>query len=307
MKKFDIVGQLNPFDKPLIDSEFLHTIGTAEKIIQQAQHHAQQIVMQAQQHAQHILNEAQQEGHRVVERQRHEINQMAASEKMTILTDTYAKVEVFLQGIRDTIPVFIENILYRIIGAFDEQQLLARCIAMGIEDLRDATEMYIKVNAQDYDVIQPLLTPWLREGSDGFIRIEKDSFTPAGECTLVSNIGAIELSLEKQLSVFIQGLHQQFGTTPNEEEEMAMAGSYVDNEAFYDQQQETDFNEESSNEEDEDQTEDEDQAETSDDLDTQDDDYDENEEEYGEESEEALEEDPSEDTEDEDDDEEEGE
>ena len=107
-----------------------------------------------------------------------------------------------------------ENILFKIIGEFDAQQLIARCIAMGIEEMRDATQMIIRVNTQDEEALKILLKPWLRDqrAGGGFVQLEGDSFVPEREAMILTEIGSIELSIDKQLQVFIDNLKEKFGT-----------------------------------------------------------------------------------------------
>ncbi len=189
-----VVGAL-VMAKDVRDAAEREAINIIQHAQQQAQQQAQRIIEQAQQQAADLL--AQQEA-------------AVSGDKAALLARAEADIDRLLKRVYEALPLVIENILFRIIGAFDEHDLTARCIAMGIEELRDAACITVKVNAQDMPMLSRLLAPWLRSGSDGVVQIEEDSFVEVGNCTLVTDIGTVELSVAKQLQAFIDALTSAF-------------------------------------------------------------------------------------------------
>ena len=62
-----------------------------------------------------------------------------------------------------------------------------------------------------------LLKPWLRDqrAGGGFVQLEGDTFVPEREAVILTEIGSVELSIDKQLLVFIDNLKEKFGTIKN--------------------------------------------------------------------------------------------
>ena len=88
--------------------------------------------------------------------------------------------------------------------------------------------MIIRVNKADEEVLKRLLKPWLRDqkSGGGFVQIEGDTFVPEQEAVILTEIGSVELSIEKQLSVFIDNLKEKFGTQmdpPSEDEQVRVS------------------------------------------------------------------------------------
>ena len=214
MRKFEIASDLDVFDSMILPPDFLETVVNAENVIKVAHQRAQAIIQQAEMERQNIIAESRNEAEGRLSDLRETMRQEFESAKSQVIADMYAQMEAFLTKFRSGIPYLVENILFKIIGEFDAQQLIARCIAMGIEEMRDATQMIIRVNTEDEEALKILLKPWLRDqkAGGGFVQLEGDSFVPMREAVILTEIGSIELSIDKQLSVFIDNLKEKFGT-----------------------------------------------------------------------------------------------
>jgi flagellar biosynthesis/type III secretory pathway protein FliH len=214
VRKFEIAQELNVFDSMILPPDFLETIVNSENIIKNAHKQAQKIIQQAEMERQNIIAESRNEAESRLHELRESMRQEFEAAKSQVIADMYAQMEDFLTKFRGGIPYLVENILFKIIGEFDAQQLIARCIAMGIEEMRDATQMIIRVNTQDEEALKVLLKPWLRDqrAGGGFVQLEGDSFVPEREAMILTEIGSIELSIDKQLQVFIDNLKEKFGT-----------------------------------------------------------------------------------------------
>lgn len=217
MRKFEIASDLDVFDGMILPPDFLETVVDAEHVVKVAHEHAQKIIQQAEIERNNIIAESRNEAEARLTELRDSMRQEFEEAKGKVIVEMYSQMEDFMKKFRSGIPYLVENILFKIIGEFDSHQLIARCIAMGIEEMRDATQMIIRVNKADEEVLTRLLKPWLRDqkSGGGFIQIEGDTFVPAQEAVILTEIGSVELSIEKQLSVFIDNLKEKFGTQPN--------------------------------------------------------------------------------------------
>jgi flagellar biosynthesis/type III secretory pathway protein FliH len=215
LRKFEIASDLDVFDSMILPTDFLETVINAEHVIRVAHERAQKIIQQAEIERQNIIAESRNEAEKRLVELKEAMCQEFENAKGQVISEMYEQMEDFLVKFRSGIPYLVENILFKIIGEFDAQQLIARCIAMGIEEMRDATQMIIRVNNADEEAMKILLKPWLRDpkaGGGGFIQIEGDTFIAEREAVILTEIGSVELSIDKQLSVFIDNLKEKFGT-----------------------------------------------------------------------------------------------
>jgi flagellar biosynthesis/type III secretory pathway protein FliH len=214
LRKFEIASDLDVFDSMILPADFLETVINAEYVVHVAHERAQKIIQQTEVERQNIIAESRNEAEKRLIELKEAMRQEFENAKGQVITEMYQQMESFLVKFRSGIPYLVENILFKIIGEFDAQQLIARCIAMGIEEMRDATQMIIRVNHADEEAMKILLKPWLREqkAGGGFIQIEGDTFIQEREAVILTEIGSIELSIDKQLSMFIDNLKEKFGT-----------------------------------------------------------------------------------------------
>ena len=217
MRKFEIASDLDIFDSMILPPDFLETVVSAEHVIKVAHERAQKIIQQAEVERHNIIAESRGEAESRLIDLKESMRQEFEAAKSHVIADMYVQMEDFLTKFRSDIPYLVENILFKIIGEFDAQQLIARCIAMGIEEMRDATQMVIRVNSADEEALKVLLKPWLRDqrAGGGFVQLEGDTFVPEREAVILTEIGSVELSIDKQLLVFIDNLKEKFGTIKN--------------------------------------------------------------------------------------------
>lgn len=212
MRKFEIATDLQIFDTCILPPEFLNIVVNAEQVIRVAHERSQHILQQAEIEKNNIIAQSRIEAENKLNELRNNMRNEFESAKGQVIAEMYGKMEDFLTKFRASIPHLIENILFRIIGEFDAQEMTARCIAMGIEEMRDATEMVIRVNPTDEIYLKEMLSPWLRntKAGGGFVRLETDHFIPEHEAVIITEIGSVELSVEKQLLTFTNNLKKQF-------------------------------------------------------------------------------------------------
>lgn len=212
MRKFEIATDLQIFDTCILPPEFLSTVVNAEEVIRVAHERSQKIIQQAETEKQNILAQSRAEAEEKLQELRNQMWQEFESAKGQVVSEMYGKMEDFLLKFRGSMPNLIETILFRVVGEFDAKELAARCIAMGIEEMREATEMIIRVNPDDEAQLRELLSPWLRDttASGGFIRLEADHFIPENQAVLITEIGSVELSVADQLRAFTDNLKKQF-------------------------------------------------------------------------------------------------
>ncbi|MFT6071758.1 MAG: flagellar biosynthesis/type III secretory pathway protein FliH, partial [Alphaproteobacteria bacterium] len=159
MRKFEIASDLDIFDSMILPPDFLETVVSAEHVVRVAHEHAQRIIQDAEVERHNIIAESRNEAETRLIELKEAMRAEFESAKGQVITEMYAQMEEFLTKFRSGIPYLVENILYKIIGEFDAQQLIARCIAMGIEEMRDATQIIIRVNSADEEAVKALLKP----------------------------------------------------------------------------------------------------------------------------------------------------
>ncbi|MEM6603490.1 MAG: type III secretion system stator protein SctL [Pseudomonadota bacterium] len=220
MRKFEIATDLQIFDSCILPPEFLNTVVNAEEVVRVAHERSQAIIQQAEIEKQNIIAKSRTEAEEKLQDLRNQMWKEFEAAKGQVVAEMYKKMEDFLVKFRASMPHLVETILFRIIGEFDAQELSARCIAMGIEEMRDATEMVIRVNPAEEATLRELLQPWLRDNtaSGGFVRMENDHFIPEGQAVIITEIGSVELSVKDQILAFTDNLKKQFIVHPDPDE-----------------------------------------------------------------------------------------
>lgn len=213
MRKFEIASELQIFDTYILPPEFLKTVVNAEEVIRIAHERSQFIIQQAEAEKQNILAQNRMQAEEKLEEMREQMRQEFESAKAQVIAEMYGKMDEFLAKFRAAMPNMVESILFRIIGEFNSKELTARCIAMGIEEMREAIYMVIRVCPDEEADLKKLLHPWLKESqaNGGYVRLETDHFVPEGQAVIITEIGSIELSIKQQILAFTNSLRQQFG------------------------------------------------------------------------------------------------
>ncbi len=220
MKQFPLHENINVFDTCILPSNFIDAVARADNIIADAKKRAETIIRQAETERNDILEQAKNAGEAGTLEMRKNFKDEFEVAKGRVIAELYNRSEEFLTKFRAGVPALIENILFRIIGEFNEAELTARCIAMGIEEMRDAAEMVIRINPENQEEVIKFLDPWLRNAQTGtgYIKIQTDTFVKPREAVIITEIGTVELSVDRQLKTFTDNLRKQFGSTEGEED-----------------------------------------------------------------------------------------
>lgn len=218
MKQFPLNENINVFDTAVLPSNFIESIARAENIVNDARKRAADIIRQAETEKNDIIEQANKEAEKNAADLRQNLRDEFEVAKGKVIAEMYNRTEEFLTKFRAGVPVLIENILFRIIGEFKEAELTARCIAMGIEEMRDAAEMIIRINPQGAEEIKKYLDPWLRNAQTGggYMKVQTDTFVKPREAVIITEIGTVELSVDNQLKTFTDNLKKQFGVVPED-------------------------------------------------------------------------------------------
>lgn len=171
--------------------------------------------------AEHILaqarQQAQDEARAMMERAQDEARAQAEEILADARTEAARRVLEMTEGARRDLHVsqaaiaeIVLQSMRRILGGFDQAELVRRTVKAGISELRDARRITVRVHEDSYSEIRYAL--WKSDvGFSGVIHdVEVDNRLDPGQLLLDTGSASIDVGLESQLTVLREHLAPEF-------------------------------------------------------------------------------------------------
>ncbi len=182
--------------KKIIRAREYAVLTEASAIIEEARREAARLLEEAKAAA-HAMRE---EGYRRGVRE----GQQKIAEKML---ETVQRTVDYVASSEETICNLVINAVRRVIGEFDNRDLVVRIVRHALAMVRSQKRVVVKVAPQEREVVQKRIEDIMTQfpGIE-FIEVTSDPRLPAGSCILESEMGIVDASIEVQLQAIQRAL-----------------------------------------------------------------------------------------------------
>lgn len=124
---------------------------------------------------------------------------------------TVAELETAFARLELRIVNTVMGALQQILGRIDDRTLMEQLVRRVLSQARQGKELRLRVAAAQFDEVNQWLTDVIKEFPDvEFVDVLKDAAATPGTCVLESEFGAIDASLDVQLTAVRRGLVSAF-------------------------------------------------------------------------------------------------
>lgn len=122
------------------------------------------------------------------------------------LVETTRRVAHYLAGLDPSLADLCLRMVRRILGEFDDAELVSRCARQALDELRHDMHVTVRVAPERVAQVEARLAsgPTLADGPA--FRVEGDAALGPGQCLLVSPVAVVDVGLDAQLSVLQRAL-----------------------------------------------------------------------------------------------------
>lgn len=128
-----------------------------------------------------------------------------------LLAQTTRRVEAYLAGLEASMAELCLTAVRRIVGEFDDAELVARCVRQALGEYRHEMALTVRVAPERAGEVEALLARQAPPEGPAW-RVEGDAQLGAGQCLLVSPVAVVDVGLDAQLNAIRSAL------LPGEEE-----------------------------------------------------------------------------------------
>lgn len=122
-----------------------------------------------------------------------------------LLARTTRRVERYLSGLDQSLADLSLQIVRRILGEFDDAELISRCVRQALREYRHGMHVTVRVAPEQVAKVESLLAATDSAENTAY-RVEGDAQLNATQCLLVSPIAVVDVGLDSQLNVLRQAL-----------------------------------------------------------------------------------------------------
>ena len=127
------------------------------------------------------------------------------------VVSTVAEMETAFARLELRIVNTVMGALQQILGRIDDRTLMEQLVRRVLSQARQGKELRLRVAAAQFDEVNQWLTDVIKEFPDvEFVDVLKDAAATPGTCVLESEFGAIDASLDVQLTAVRRGLVSAF-------------------------------------------------------------------------------------------------
>jgi type III secretion protein L len=106
------------------------------------------------------------------------------------------------------LPMLVLDIVENLLGQFDVGELLGASIQRAMKDLYTKTEISIQVSPTDFERVGQSIVELSMATGIPPIQLRSDDEMKSGDCRLTGDFGSLDLSLETQLNLLKNGIHE---------------------------------------------------------------------------------------------------
>jgi type III secretion protein L len=113
-----------------------------------------------------------------------------------------------IEGLERQIVGVVMDAVSKIIGSFDQNELVTRVVHQGLNAVRGSKSILMRVSSQDERILRESLKNYLvgRDNPTGYINMVADPNLKVGDCLLETEQGVVEASLNSQLKILQRSL-----------------------------------------------------------------------------------------------------
>ncbi len=128
-----------------------------------------------------------------------------AEAKATLLAEATARIDREMEAAGHQFAAAVIATVERVLGSFDQQELLVRAATHALADMRDARHLILRVAAEEAGAVERRLAELLRGGTE-LVEIQGDPLLAPGEAVLESELGFVSVGIDAQLAALRRGL-----------------------------------------------------------------------------------------------------
>ncbi|MAM59300.1 MAG: HrpE/YscL family type III secretion apparatus protein [Salinicola sp.] len=121
-----------------------------------------------------------------------------------LLATTRDDVDRYLARLEPALAELALDLVRRLLGEFDEAELVARCVRQALREWRQAHRIRIRVAPSLEAPVAALLSE--EPPATGDYEVEADAQLGPGQCLLVSPVAVMDIGVDSQLDVLRQAL-----------------------------------------------------------------------------------------------------
>ena len=121
-----------------------------------------------------------------------------------LLASTTLRVERYLSGLDQSLADLSLQIVRRILGEFDDAELISRCVRQALREHRHGMNVSVRVAPEQVARVETLLAA--EDSGHVVYRVEGDAQLNTTQCLLVSPIAVVDVGLDSQLDVLRKAL-----------------------------------------------------------------------------------------------------
>jgi len=113
-----------------------------------------------------------------------------------------------IEGLEKQLVTVVMDAVLKIIGSFDNQELVARVVHQGLNAVRGSKSVIMRVSVTDEKNLRASLQSYLvgRDNPAGYVSLIADPNLKSGDCILETEQGVVEASLNSQLNILKRSL-----------------------------------------------------------------------------------------------------
>lgn len=131
-----------------------------------------------------------------------------SQEASRLVAQTSAQVQKYMASLDKQVAQLAFDIVRRVLGEFDDSELVARAARAALADLREAKAVTIKVHPSAALRVSEAIADLVEAGGeDGFaVSIETDAEMAEQSCVLSTEFAVVEATVETQLAAIAQAM-----------------------------------------------------------------------------------------------------
>jgi type III secretion protein L len=194
--------------KPIIEKEIVGADKEARRIIAEAKVEAEKILEEARQEASDLRDQGYQEGH-----------EEGLGKHTEETVRGLAEIEKLKQSIEPEYIKLVIACVEKIIGKElrTEPRAIVSIVRAALRDATQQREINVRVNPQDVETLRShqrrLFDVLARAGS---VEIREDESVKRGGCIVVTELGTIDASLDRQLAALNAALHDELNASSDD-------------------------------------------------------------------------------------------
>lgn len=130
------------------------------------------------------------------------------------LLDLSSKGSAFLADLESQVPTIVTSIVRRILGAFDDDDLVVRAVAQAMQVFHRRTAVTVHVAPDQYEVVADKIAQLAKDNDAiSFLDVVADRSLTRGQTFLESEFGTVDASVDTQLAMIERSMREDLQRT----------------------------------------------------------------------------------------------